>query len=86
MNYHCHHTQFDILAKGVQVRYEHNNSRVTQFFPFTQILSLRHDYNHDDKINTITFLLCDGLKYSYHSKHEDHKSTYEKIVEAMNAA
>jgi hypothetical protein len=84
---HCAcHYQFEILAKGVQVSHEYNNTTTTQFFPFAQIVSVRHDMNRDDKINTISILLCDGLKYTYHNKYgsSNTESAYKQIVDAMN--
>jgi hypothetical protein len=62
MHYHYH---FEFFPKGLEVRWDHNSNQVRQSIPFTQIITVRLDYNYDDKIWSLFLLLQDGVKYTY---------------------
>ena len=76
----CIYYHFEIFEKGFQVKYEKDNNSTRQYFPFTQILTVRLDYSWQEKENTLWIMLKDGLKYSYCLKCQgDAESIYEAI-------
>lgn len=76
--------QFEVLPKGLQVKYDKDNTLSRQFFPFTQIASVRVEYLTDDKFSSLTLLLHDGLKFSFMIKNQQEADTlYEQIRDAL---
>ncbi len=78
------YTQFEVLPKGLQVKYDKDNTLTRQFFPFTQMVSVRVEYLSDDKLSSLTLLLHEGLKFSYLLKNQSEAdSLYEQIRDAL---
>ncbi len=78
------YTQFEVLSNGLQVRYDKDSTLTRQFFPFTQIVSVRVEYNSDDKLSSLTLLVKDGLKFSYLLKQQNEAETlYDQIRSAL---
>jgi hypothetical protein len=76
----CYH--FDYFPKGYQVRYERDNTTTKQFTPFSQILTVRHEYLYNDKLYVVTVILKDSLKFSYHFKGKDESERlYDTIIQ-----
>jgi len=76
----CCYYQFEFLERGLQVKYEKENS-TTQYIPFTQIITIRSEYIYDEKLSVVTIILKDSIKYSYTFKGKDQgEDFYKKVV------
>ena len=47
------------------MKYDKDNNTTNQYIPFTQIITIRHEYIFDDKVSVITIILTDSIKYSF---------------------
>lgn len=76
----CCYYQFEFLERGLQVKYDKENS-TTQYIPFTQIITIRCEYIYDEKLSVVTIILKDSIKYSYTFKGKDQgEDFYKKVI------
>lgn len=81
----CMYYQFEFLQKGFQVKYDKDQNCTKQYFPYSNILTVRLDYLYEDKLHALLLLLRDGIKYTYCMKCQgDAEKAYEQIKEHMN--
>ena len=62
------------------MKYDKDNNTMLQYIPFTQIITIRHEYLFDDKVSVITIILTDSIKYSFTFKGQKAEEIYNNIV------
>ena len=76
--------QFELFPKGLQVKFEKQNTATRIFIPFSQILSIRMETSYDDKMSYLTLVQPHSQSHTFPFKtYSDAERLYNQLLQTV---